>query len=91
MDAGSHPPFDQASIARRQRLHWCEKGQCPLGRSWKRPEEYADIATWQMGRGRTQKSVVAEPRFADPSRGDWTIEPQAKIRARSHGSVDQRR
>ncbi len=70
---------DRASIRFDENVYWCEKGQriALWGVPWRSGhKEYADIAAWRKERGQDRMSVVAEPRFADPTRDDWTIVPR---------------
>jgi hypothetical protein len=34
---------------------------------------YTSIAAYQAGESQDQNSIVADPQFADPENGDWTI------------------
>jgi hypothetical protein len=71
---------EQASIRFDRNIYWCEKGQLLAlwGVPWRsRHKEYAGLAAWQKERGQDANSILAEPRFADPARDDWSIEPPA--------------
>ena len=72
---------DQASIRLEKNVYWRENGQriALWGVPWRSLyKEYPDLPTWQKERGQDAGSVVEEPRFADPSRDDWTIVPPAE-------------
>jgi len=48
------------------------------GVPWRKDHrEYRDLATWQEERGQDRGSRVEDPRFRDPARDDWTLEPPA--------------
>lgn len=67
---------DAASIQLDHNLYWWEGGQhlALFGVPWRaKHRKYADLAEWQANRGQDVHSVVADPKFAGPNSGDWSV------------------
>lgn len=78
-------PLDpgQANLRFDENCYWMEEKQqfalwgCP----WRpRHVKYADLAAWQTARGQDAHSLVADPQFVAPSKGDWNLRPESPAR-----------
>ena len=78
-------PLDpaQADLRFDENCYWMEGTQqlalwgCP----WRSGHlKYADLAAWQTARGQDAHSLVTDPQFIDPSKGDWSVRTESPAR-----------
>jgi parallel beta-helix repeat protein len=90
--ASQGTPLDPARAKLRfdENLYWPEgKQQVALwGCPWRpRHAKYGELAAWQSERGQDQHSLVADPQFVAPSKGDWSLRPESPARKLGAGPV----
>ena len=80
---GRKGPGEAPDVTFERNLYWCTRGLGPksfLG---------TDFATWQAN-GQDAGSVVADPKFADPAHGDFTLAPDSPALALGFRPFDWR-